>query len=409
MKINNPRKLQKDMLEALKTSYYADSSICNFTKMFEEVCTSIENGECTTYEELFSRHYQGKTKGAERKGRWLLGAIELFDTTRELPNCRTRTSLGKTSKIDGLSEEFQNALAHYQQSERTRGIKDSTIYVVLHAGICLFTTLQDAGISDFQHITEDSLVTYFMGFNGKPCKSGSYRKNLLCLFRGLGGYLPESSICRLIGFLPEITCRRKNIQYLSKNEFKKIQMALIDRESPLSKRNRAIGLLAMYTGLRSCDIIGLRLDAIDWDNDIISIVQQKTDQPLTLPLTAIVGNAIYDYIHEERPPNTIPEIFLTSRLPYRRMVSGDAMNIASLIMRVAGVRTKKGDSKGLHLLRHFLATEMLSQDVALPVISAILGHSSPQSTQAYLSADFTHLERCALSIADFPIRKGVLA
>lgn len=159
MKINNPRKLQKDMLEALKTSYYTDSSICNFRKMFEEVCTSIENGECTTYEELFSRHYQGKTKGAERKGRWLLGAIELFDTTKELPNCRTRTSLGKTSKIDELSEEFQNALAHYQQSERTRGIKDSTIYVVLHAGICLFTTLQDAGISDFQHITGDYGLT----------------------------------------------------------------------------------------------------------------------------------------------------------------------------------------------------------------------------------------------------------
>ena len=408
MKINNPRKLQKDMLEALKTSYYADSTISHFRLMFEKVCTSIENGECTTYEELFSRHYQGKTKGAERKGRWLLGAIKLFDTTKEFPNCRTRTSLGKTSKTEKLSEEFQKALVHYQQAERNRGIKASTIYVGLHAGICLFTTLQNAGISGFQQITEDSLVNYFMGSDGKPCKSGSYRKNLLCLFRGLGGYLPDSSICRLIGFLPEITCRRKNIQYLSKDEFKKLQMFLTDKESPLSKRNRAIGLLAMYTGLRSCDIIGLRLDAIDWDNDIISIAQQKTDQPLTLPLTAIVGNAIYDYIHDERPTNTIPEIFLTARLPYSRMGRSSAMNIASLIMGVAGVRKKKEDSKGLHLLRHFLATEMLSQDVALPVISAILGHSSPQSTQVYLSADFTHLERCALSIADFPVRKGVL-
>jgi len=74
MKINNPRKLQKDMLEALETSYYADSTICNFRKMFEGVFNSIENGECTTYEELFSRNYQGKTKEVERKGRWLLVA-----------------------------------------------------------------------------------------------------------------------------------------------------------------------------------------------------------------------------------------------------------------------------------------------------------------------------------------------
>ena len=409
MKINNPRKLQKDMLEALKTSYYTDRTINHFKQMLEDVCTSIENGECTTYEELYSRHYQGKPKESLRRGRWLLGAIELFDKTKEFPNCRTRTSLGRTSKTEKLSGEFQEALVHYQQAEIDRGIKASTIYVVLHAGICLFTTLQDAGISVFQQITEDSLVNYFLGPDGKPCKSGSYRKNLLSLFRGFGGYLPDLIICRLIGFLPEISCRRENIQYLSKDEFKKLQMVLTNKESPLSKRNRAIGLLAMYTGLRSCDIVGLRLDAIDWDNDIILIAQQKTDQPLTLPLTAIVGNAIYDYIHNERPTNIIPEIFLTTRLPYRRMVSGDAMNIASLIMRVAGVRTMKGDSKGLHLLRHFIATEMLSHDVALPVISAILGHSSPQSTQAYLSADFTHLQRCALSIADFPIRKGVLA
>jgi len=213
----------------------------------------------------------------------------------------------------------------------------------------------------------------------------------------------------IVGFLPEITCRRKNIQYLSKDEFKKLQKVLTDKESSLSKRNRAIGLLAMYTGLRSCDIIGLRIDAIDWDHDIISIIQQKTEQPLTLPLTAIVGNAIYDYIHNERPINTIPEIFLTSRLPYRRMVNGDAANIASLIMRVAGVRTKKGDRKGFHIFRHFAATEMLSHDVSLPVISAILGHSSPQSTQAYLCADFIHLEKYALSKADFPVKKGVLS
>jgi len=181
MQINNPRKLQKDMLEALKTSYYVDSTVGHFRQMLEKVCTSIENGECTTYEELFSRHYQGKTKEAERNGRWLLGAIELFDTTKEFPNCRTRTSLGRTSKTEELSEEFQKALAHYQQAERIRGIKDSTIYVVLHAGICLFTTLQKAGISGFEQITEDSLVNYFMGSDGKPCKSGSYRTNLLSL------------------------------------------------------------------------------------------------------------------------------------------------------------------------------------------------------------------------------------
>ena len=53
-----------------------------------------------------------------------------------------------------------------------------------------------------------------------------------------------------------------------------------------------IGILAIYTGLRGCDIAGLTLDAIDWNRDFIYIRQQKTEIPLELPLTAIVGNAI---------------------------------------------------------------------------------------------------------------------
>ena len=68
MKINNPEKLQEDMLEALKTSYYTDNTISRFRQMFKKVCNSIENGECTAYEELFSRHYQGKTGNVEKSG-----------------------------------------------------------------------------------------------------------------------------------------------------------------------------------------------------------------------------------------------------------------------------------------------------------------------------------------------------
>jgi len=36
----------------------------------------------------------------------------------------------------------------------------------------------------------------------------------------------------------------------------------------------------LYTGMRSCDIAGLTLDAIVWDRDLIDIQQQKTEIPL---------------------------------------------------------------------------------------------------------------------------------
>ena len=77
-------------------------------------------------------------------------------------------------------------------------------------------------------------------------------------------------------------------------------------------------------------------------------------------------------------------------------------------MEKCGIRQEPGDRKGLHLLRHHLATELLANDVPIPTISRILGHSSPDSTQTYLRADFIHLKECSLSIQDFPIQLEVL-
>lgn len=50
------------------------------------------------------------------------------------------------------------------------------------------------------------------------------------------------------------------------------------------ERNAAIVLLSLITGLRACDMRSLRLADIDWRGGTIGIVQQKTGNPLTLPL-----------------------------------------------------------------------------------------------------------------------------
>lgn len=69
----------------------------------------------------------------------------------------------------------------------------------------------------------------------------------------------------------------------------------------------------MYTGLRGCDISALTLDSFDWEHDLIKITQAKTGQPLTLPLRAVVGNAVFDYLLKERPRSPEPYVFLQYR------------------------------------------------------------------------------------------------
>jgi len=78
-------------------------------------------------------------------------------------------------------------------------------------------------------------------------------------------------------------------------------------------------------------------------------------------------------------------------------------------MKAAGVRQSKGDRKGFHIFRHHLATALLGNGVPQPVISRTLGHTSPASLEAYLSADFLHLKECAINIERFPVSQEVFS
>ena len=69
----------------------------------------------------------------------------------------------------------------------------------------------------------------------------------------------------------------------------------------VSARDAAITLLALSTGLRACDIVALRMGDVDWRGPTIGIVQQKTGNPLTLPLPALLLGKLATYVLDERP------------------------------------------------------------------------------------------------------------
>ena len=87
----------------------------------------------------------------------------------------------------------------------------------------------------------------------------------------------------------------------------------------VSARDAAITLLALTTGLRACDIVGLRLGDIDWRAGTIGIVQQKTGNPLTLPLPALVTARLADYVLSERPSSGDDHVFLRLKAPHARL------------------------------------------------------------------------------------------
>ena len=134
-------------------------------------------------------------------------------------------------------------------------------------------------------------------------------------------------------------------------------------------RDQAIGCLLYYNGLRCSDISNLKLSDIDWEKEEISVSQQKTDVPFKIPLTATVGNAIYDYITLERRPSNSEYIFLSLKYPFGKMTPGAIGNRTYPLFKKAGIRQNYADRN--------------------------------------LSADMVHLKELSLSIEDFPVREGV--
>lgn len=210
---------------------------------------------------------------------------------------------------------------------------------------------------------------------------------------------------KLVKAVPS-SCARKNsvVPTITKIEENQLLQS-IDRTTRIGKRNYAMVLLAMRTGLRSIDIINLELSDIDWRKRTISITQKKNGRSLTLPLLADIGNSLADYILNARHHSS-PYVFLRCQPPYTKL-SG-CFSISCSVMKKAGIRQSDNQRKGFHIFRHSLATRMLSQEIPLSVISNTLGHGSMASTKVYLSTDGEHLKTCALSLNGIEVTKEEL-
>ncbi len=166
----------------------------------------------------------------------------------------------------------------------------------------------------------------------------------------------------------------------------------------VAARDAAITLLAVTTGLRACDIINLRLADIDWRARTAGIVQQKTSNPLTVPLTDLLVGRLADYVLDQRPDSPDDHVFLRSVAPHTRLADHATVHrVITTVFGKAGVTDVKA---GTRLLRHNAASRLLRAAVPLPTISAVLGHASPESTDLYLSFDQDRLLDCVLDVPD---------
>lgn len=93
----------------------------------------------------------------------------------------------------------------------------------------------------------------------------------------------------------------------------------IDTNSKIGKRDYTMLLLATRLGMRSGDIANLTFSSLDFGNDTISITQEKTSEPLVLPMIPAVKTALADYLKNGRPKSDQPYVFMRANAPFEKI------------------------------------------------------------------------------------------
>jgi integrase/recombinase XerD len=268
----------------------------------------------------------------------------------------------------------------------------------------LYLDLQQADL-DISGISASYMVQYISGLDSTS--RATNRNNIISTIRVFLRYLCAERLLQnnceeywMSMLKPRLVRQPKIPSVYSREEVERL-IVVINRGSPLGKRDYAMVLLAARYGLRVSDIIGLRYCNLDWTNNRIVLIQQKTGKKLELPLSEEVGNAIIEYLKFGRPDIDEPYIFITAHAPYGQL-SGAGMNSAIAdYMRLADIGFEER-KHGPHALRHSLASNLLGLNEPMPVISEILGHSTTESTMCYLRVDFNQLKQCALEVPCVP-------
>lgn len=256
--------------------------------------------------------------------------------------------------------------------------------------------LVSQGIYDCHNITICIINSYIKTLAGYTYKTVEQN---ICSIRSFLRYLLEQDILKtdLAAKTPMVQARKQTrIPSVWTKEELDALIGAIDRGNPKGKRDYAIVLLACMLGLRVTDIKNLTFDCFRWEEKKLILIQSKTRELVTLPITSEVGWAVIDYLKYGRPKVDSPIIFIRHIAPFLPFSEGD--HLSQLIrdyMRIAHLPTLK-KHRGMHSLRHTAASRMLEHDIPLAVISDILGHTDTDSTAVYLKVDINKLKECCL-------------
>ncbi len=203
--------------------------------------------------------------------------------------------------------------------------------------------------------------------------------------------------CQKILAMPSKRYIRRTVDFLDQPEIEAL-LKTPDQATWVGRRDHLILLMAVQTGLRASELVGLRRRDVVLGVGAHIRCQGKGRKQRCTPLRQETAKLIELWLKEHQGAENDP-LFPTirgdrmSRDAFEHIVRKHTLSASVSCGSLVGKRVSP------HVLRHSTAMELLQHGVDQSVIALWLGHESVETTQVYLHADLRIKEKVLSSMA----------
>lgn len=310
-------------------------------------------------------------------------------------------------KLPLKNESFQYIEKSFREWLDILGYAESTVYNLPNHIRELFYFLEQNNINSINQLDNKLIKEHYDNLKqrsndrkGGALSNGSLNKHLQALYK-FTDYLRQSGRMTLpklaIDWEEDDT---KHIETLTTEEIGQLYKATqlypknIKHTRPewhfesIALRDRAMLTIFYGCGLRRNEGYHLNIDDIHWERGTLHVRKGKANKERLVPFNKTNLKYLQDYVYDGRPTllrdGRESALFINER--------GKRLTAQSMSIRLKLLQQRTDDLQlqeknvRLHVLRHSIATHLLSNGMPLENISRFLGHNSLESTQVY-----THL------------------
>jgi site-specific recombinase XerD len=214
----------------------------------------------------------------------------------------------------------------------------------------------------------------------------------------------RSAVVQRVLAMPNKKFEKRQVTYLTRPEVEAL-LAVPDRHTWSGRRDHALLMVAVQTGLRCSELAGLRVEDVELGRGAHLRCRGKGRKERCTPLRRETVALLGTWLREREGQASEP-VFPSARRAHLSVAGIEYIvrkHVRAARMRCASLRRKRVSP---HSLRHTLAMDLLQSGVDRSVIALWLGHESLATTQIYLEADLALKEKALLRTAPFDTRPG---